>query len=129
MATQFDLASKLTNYKAVQTFDTFTLDGSTWSTSATVPKNCVVLVMFNIPFNSQTIYEGNYFGWGYLRLWQNGELIMQPIFEGARKADTNIGLTALLNCNAGDVIKIEIVPQNQPESWYLRGTTFFIGEV
>lgn len=129
MATQFDLTSKLTNYQEVQTFDSLTLGGSTWSTSATVPKDCVVLVMFNVPFNYQTVVDGNYFGWGYVRLWQNGELIMQPIFEGARKMSTNIGLTALLNCNAGDVIKIEVVPANQPESWLFRGTTFFIGEI
>ena len=129
MATQFDLASKLTNYREVQTFEPFSMSGSTWATSATVPKDCIVLVMFNVPFNIQNNVEGYYFGWGYVRLWQNNELIMQPVFEGARKLDTNIGLTAILNCSAGDVIKVEIVEGSQPGSWYLRGTTFFVGEV
>lgn len=130
MATKLDLASKLTRFYNLKNIGTIRLNGTNiWSDTITVPKDCTVLVMFNSPYNHQTKVDGNYFGWGYLKLCQNNNLIIQPIFEGARKYSTNIGLTAILNCSAGDVIKIEIDPQNNPEAFYLENTVFFAGEI
>ena len=130
MATKLDLASKLTRFYELKNIGQFNISGTNvWSDTITVPKDCTVLVMFNSPVNSQTTNEGNYFGWGYLRLYQNNNLIIQPIFEGTRKMSTNIGLTAILNCSAGDVIKVEIAPQSNPESWVISNTVFFVGEV
>lgn len=130
MATKIDLASKFTTFYNLKNIGRFTLSGTNvWSDTITVTKDCTVLVMFNSPFNYQTIYDGNCFGWGYLRLYQNNNLIIQPVFEGARKMSTNIGLTAVLNCSAGDVIKIEIAPQNNPQSWVISNTVFFVGEI
>ena len=130
MATKLDLASKLTNFSVIKNLGNINVSGlNTWSDTITVPKDCVVLVMFNSPENYQAIVEGNYFGWGYLRLYKNNELVIQPVFEGARKNSTNIGLTAVLNCSAGDVIKIEIAPQNNPQNFYLKNTVFLVSEI
>jgi len=130
MATKLDLASKFTRFYELKNIGNITINGTNvWSDTITVPKDCAVLVMFNSPDSSQTVIDGNYFGWGYLRLYQNNNLIIRPIFEGARKFGTNIGLTAVLNCSAGDVIKIEIAPQNNPESWVISNTVFFAGEI
>lgn len=130
MATKIDLASKLTRFYELKDIGTIRINGTNvWSNTITVPKSCTVLVMFNIPENYQTIVDGNYFGWGYLKLYKNEELIIRPIFEGARKNSTNIGLTAVLNCSAGDVIKVEIAPQNNPEAFLLYNTVFLVGEI
>lgn len=130
MSTKLDLASKLTNFSEIKYLPNFSISGlNIWSDTITVPKDCTVLVMFNVPFNYQTFNDGNYFGWGYLRLYKNNELVIQPIFEGARKMSTNIGLTAVLNCSAGDVIKIEITPQNNPESFALFNPVFLVSEI
>lgn len=130
MATKLDLASKLTNFSVVKNIGDLVLNGlNGWSDTITVPKGCTVLVMFNSPENFQAAVEGNYFGWGYLRLYKNNELVIQPVFEGARKLATNIGLTAVLNCSAGDVIKIEIAPQNNPQTFYLKNTVFLASEI
>lgn len=130
MATKLDLASKLTRFYELKNIGSFRLNGTNvWSDTITVTKDCTVLVMFNSPYNYQTVVDGNYFGWGYLRLYQNNNLIIQPIFEGDRKFSTNIGLTAVLNCSANDVIKIEIAPQNNPEAFYIGNTVFFVGEI
>lgn len=130
MATKLDLASKLTRFYVVKNIGQLILSGiNVWSDSITVPKDCTVLVMFNSPWNYQTLMGGNQFGWGYLRLYQNNNLIIQPIFDGARKMATNIGLTAVLNCSAGDVVKIEIAPQYNPEAFCLTNTAFCVGEI
>lgn len=130
MPTKLDLASKLTNFSVVKNIGDLVLNGlNGWSDTITVPKDCVVLVMFNVPFNYQDVVEDNYFGWGYLRLYKNNELVIQPVFEGARKLATNIGLTAVLNCSAGDVIKIEIAPQNNPQNFCLKNTVFLVSEI
>lgn len=130
MATKIDLASKLTRFYNLKNIGSISIPGTnTWSDSITVPKDCTVLVMFNSPFNYQTVVEENVYGWGYLRLYQNNNLIIQPIFEGARKMSTNIGLTAILNCSAGDVVKIEIAPQSNPKAFYLANTVFLVGEI
>lgn len=130
MSTKLDLASKLTRFSEIKNIGNFSVSGlNTWSDTITVPKDCTVLVMFNVPFNYQTFVEGNYFGWGHLKLYKNNELVIQPVFEGARKMSTNIGLTAVLNCSAGDVIKIEIEPRNNPESFALFNTVFLVSEI
>lgn len=130
MATKLDLASKLTRFYELKNIGTIRINGTNiWNDTITVPKDCTVLVMFNSPYNYQTSIDLNVFGWGYLRLYQNNNLIIEPIFEGARKMATNIGLTAVLNCSAGDVIKIEIAPQNNPEAFLLESTVFFAGEI
>lgn len=130
MSTKLDLASKLTRFSEIKNIGNFSIPGlNTWSDTITVPKDCVVLVMFNSPENYQAIVEGNYFGWGYLKLYKNNELVIRPIFEGARKNSTNIGLTAVLNCSAGDVIKIEIEPRNNPQNFYLKNTVFLVSEI
>jgi len=130
MATKLDLASKFTRFYELKNIGQFNISGTNvWSDTITVTKDCAVLVMFNSPYNYQTEVGGNYFGWGYLRLYQNNNLIIQPIFEGERKMSTNIGLTAILNCSAGDVIKVEIAPQNNPEAWLISNTVFFVGEI
>lgn len=130
MSTKLDLASKLTRFYELKNIGNINVSGlNTWSDTITVPKDCVVLVMFNSPFNYQTAEDGNYFGWGYLRLYKNNELVIQPIFEGQRKISTNIGLTAVLNCSAGDVIKIEIEPRNNPENFALSNTVFLVSEI
>ena len=130
MATKLDLASKLTRFYVAKNIGQINIVGTNvWSDSITVPKDCTVLVMFNSPWNYQAIVNGYQFGWGYLRLYQNNNLIIQPIFEGARKMATNIGLTAVLNCSAGDVVKIEIAPQNNPEAFILTNTAFCVGEI
>ena len=130
MATKLDLASKFTRFYELKNIGNITINGTNvWSDTITVTKDCTVLVMFNSPYNHQTEDDGYYFGWGYLRLYQNNNLIIQPIFEGARKYSTNIGLTAILNCSAGDVIKVEIAPQKNPEAFYLENTVFFVGEI
>ena len=130
MSTKLDLASKLTRFSVVKNIGNFSVSGlNIWRDTITVPKDCTVLVMFNVPYNYQTYRDGNYFGWGYLRLYKNNELVIQPIFEGQRKMSTNIGLTAVLNCSAGDAIKIEIAPQNNPESFALFNTVFLVSEI
>ena len=130
MSTKLDLASKLTRFSVVKNIGNFSVSGlNIWRDTITVPKDCTVLVMFNVPYNYQTYIDGNYFGWGYLRLYKNNELVIQPIFEGQRKMSTNIGLTAVLNCSAGDAIKIEIAPQNNPESFALFNTVFLVSEI
>lgn len=130
MATKLDLASKLTRFYELKNIGNFSVTGlNTWSDTITVPKDCTVLVMFNVPYNYQTFYDVNYFGWGFLRLYKNNELVIQPVFEGQRKMSINIGLTAVLNCSAGDVIKIEIAPQNNPESFALFNTVFLVSEI
>lgn len=130
MATKLDLASKLTRFYELKNIGNINIYGTNiWSDTITVPKDCTVLVMFNSPANYQTIVDGNYFGWGFLRLYKNNELVIQPPFEGARKMYTNIGLTAVLNCSAGDVIKIEIAPQNNPEAFVLYNTVFLVSEI
>lgn len=130
MATKIDLASKFTRFYELKNIGIISISGTNvWSDTITVTKACTVLVMFNTPYNHQTVYDGNYFGWGYLRLYQNNNLIIQPVFEGARKRSTNIGLTAVLNCSANDVIKVEIAPQNNPETFVFSNTVFFVGEI
>lgn len=130
MATKLDLASKLTSFYELKNLSSFKLTGTNiWSDTITVPKDCTVLVMFNAPDNYQTAYDGAYYGWGYLKLYKNNELVIQPIFEGTRKMATNIGLTAVLNCSANDVIKIEIAPQNNPEDFYLKNPVFLVSEI
>lgn len=130
MATKLDLASKLTRFYELKNIGKINIYGSNiWSDTITVPKDCVVLVMFNSPENYQSSVDGNYFGWGSLRLYKNNEIVIRPVFEGARKKSTNIGLTAVLNCSAGDVIKIEIAPQDNPQNFYLKNTVFLVSEI
>lgn len=130
MATKLDLASKLTNFSVVKNTGTIRVNGlNIWSDTITVPKDCTVLVMFNAPFNHQTVVDGSYFGWGYLKLFKNNELVIRPIFEGQRKISTNIGLMAVLNCSANDVIKIEIEPRSNPETIELKNTVFLVSEI
>lgn len=130
MTTKLDLASKLTNFYELKNIGNIVVNGlNIWSDTITVPKDCTVLVMFNSPENYQAVVDGNYYGWGYLRLYKNNELVIRPIFEGARKHSTNIGLTAVLNCSANDVIKIEIAPQNNPQNFYLKNTVFLVSEI
>lgn len=128
MATKLDLASKLTRFYELKNIGQLSLSGTNvWSDTITITKDCTVLVMFNSPYNGQIV--GNYFGWGYLRLYQNNNLIIRPIFEGTWNTSTNIGLTAVLNCSANDVIKVEIAPQNNPGSFVLTNTVFFVSEI
>ena len=130
MSTKLDLASKLTRFFELRNIGNLVLNGlNIWSDTITVPKDCVVLVMFNSPENYQSVVEGNYFGWGFLKLYKNNELVIQPVFEGQRKKSTNIGLTAVLNCSAGDVIKIEIEPRNNPQTFNLKSTVFLVSEI
>lgn len=130
MATKLDLASKLTTFYEYKDYGNVLISGTNiWSDTITVTKDCTVLVMFNAPDNYQAVVDGNYYGWGYLKLYQNNELVIRPIFEGTRKLATNIGLMAVLNCSANDVIKIEIAPQNNPQDFFLRKPSFVVSEI